>query len=219
MIDVLLADDQALVRGGLSALLSGEPDIRVVAEAATGTEAVALAHQHRPDVIVMDIRMPDGDGLWATAEITASPDLDQTRVLILTTFEVDEHTFEALRAGASGFLGKGGDVAGFPAAIRAVHAGEHLLSPTATAQLVGNFLSRPSHANTTTVPDLTSREREVVALVGQGLSNDEIAERLVISPATAKTHVTRAMTKTNSRDRAQLVVLAYESGLVVPPDR
>ncbi len=219
MIDVLLADDQTLVRGGLRALLSTEDDIRVVAEAATGTQAVARTHEHRPDVVVMDIRMPDGDGLWATAQITSAPELAHTKVLILTTFELDEHTFEALRVGASGFLGKGGDVAGFAAAIRAIHAGERLLSPTATAQLVEHFLSRPTVANASNLEHLTAREREVVSLVGQGLSNDEIAERLVISPLTAKTHVTRAMTKTHSRDRAQLVVLAYESGLVVPSDQ
>lgn len=217
MITILLADDQPLIRSGIRALVEAEGDQRVVGEARSGTEAVALARDLRPDVVVMDIRMPDGDGLWATREICADPGLERTRVLVLTTFELDEYVFAALRAGASGFLGKGGDASAIPAAIRTIHSGERLLSPTATTSLVQHYLQRP-----VVVPDaaalemLTDREREVVALVGQGLSNAEIAERLFISPLTAKTHVARALTKSGARDRAQLVVLAYSTGLVRP---
>lgn len=216
MIRIALADDQDLIRGALALLLDAEDDLVVVGEAGTGVEAVALAQRERPDVIVMDIRMPDGDGLWATEQITGDAELAGVRVLVLTTFEHDDNTFRALRAGAAGFLGKGGDVAAFCDAIRTVHRGERLLSPTATAALIERFLDAPTRGQAAALPELTVREREIVTLVGQGLSNDEIAARLVISPLTAKTHVTRAMTKTGCRDRAQLVVLAYESGLVVP---
>lgn len=217
MIDVVLADDQALIRTGLRALLNAEDDLTVVAEAATGREAVELARRWHPDVVIMDIRMPDGDGIWATQQICSDPKLSRTRVLVLTTFEHDEYTFAALRAGASGFLGKGGNPEDLANAVRTVCDGGRLLSPTATGQLVRQFLSQPTTAPTKSALDtLTSREREIVALVGQGLSNDEIATMLTISPLTAKTHVTRAMTKTHSRDRAQLVVLAYTSGLLAP---
>lgn len=214
MIRVILADDHTLIRQGLRSLLDAEPDIEVVAEAETGTDAIAAARKHVPDVVVMDIRMPGGDGLWATEQITADPTLEKVKVLVLTTFEHDDYTFRALKGGASGFLGKGSDIAGFPAAIRTINDGERLLSPAATAHLVTQFLTGTAQPEPSDIPELTAREQEVVALVGQGLSNDEIAAKLVISPLTAKTHVTRAMTKTGSRDRAQLVVLAYESGLV-----
>lgn len=215
MITVLLADDQPLIRSGIRALVDLEPDLRVVGEVGTGTEAVARARKLRPDVVVMDIRMPDGDGLWATGEICGDPDLADTRVLVLTTFELDEYVFSALRAGASGFLGKGGDATEIPDAIRTVQAGERLLSPAATKTLVEHYLRRPVVApGADALAELTEREREVVALVGEGLSNAEIAERLFISPLTAKTHVARALMKTGARDRAQLVVLAYTSGLL-----
>ena len=215
MIRVVLADDQALIRSGVRALLESAPDLAVVAEAGTGREAVAAAREHRPDVVVMDIRMPDGDGVWATQQLCADPDLADVKVLILTTFELDEYTFAALRAGASGFLGKGGQVEALIDGIRTVHDGGRLLSPAATAHLVGHFLAQPRvGADVGALGELTDREREIVALVGRGLSNDEIAAHLVISPLTAKTHVTRAMVKTGVRDRAQLVVLAYRSGLL-----
>lgn len=216
MIRVAIADDQALIRAGLRALLEIEPDIAVVGEAGTGRDAVALARREHPDVLIMDIRMPDGDGLWATEQITADAALTGIRVLVLTTFEQDDHTFRALRAGAAGFLGKGGDTSAIGEAVRTVHRGERLLSPAATAALIGRFLQAPDRGDAGALPELTAREREVVALVGEGMSNDEIAAHLVISPLTAKTHVTRSMTKLGCRDRAQLVVLAYESGLVVP---
>ncbi|CAG7844591.1 Response regulator protein VraR [Pseudoclavibacter triregionum] len=215
MISVLLADDQPLIRSGLRALLGGEDDLAVVGEAGTGREAVALCRALRPDVVVMDIRMPDGDGLWATRAICEDAELTATRVLVLTTFELDEYVFEALLAGASGFLGKGGDATGIAAAVRTIHAGERLLSPAATSSLVEHFLQRPVVTpGPAALQALTEREREVVAMVGEGLSNSEIAERLVISPLTAKTHVARALAKTGARDRAQLVVLAYTSGLL-----
>jgi DNA-binding NarL/FixJ family response regulator len=217
MTTVLIADDQALVRGGFRALLDAQADIDVVAEAADGDTAVALAREHRPDVVLMDVRMPGSDGLDATRRIVADPELSDTRVVILTTFDLDEYVFEALRAGASGFLLKDTEPVDLLAAVRAVARGDALLAPSVTRRLIEEFAGRlrePRPSGTLDV--LTEREREVVALVGGGLSNDEIAERLVVSPATAKTHVSRAMVKLAVRDRAQLVVLAYETGLVRP---
>ncbi len=215
-IRVLLADDQPLVRSGFAVFIDSAPDLEVVGQAATGREAVELARTAGPDVVVMDIRMPDLDGLEATRLITTDPDLAGVRVLVLTTFEVDEYVFRALRAGASGFLGKSAEIDDLLDAIRTVHRGDSLLSPAATRALVARFLAlpdtRPRRSDALAV--LTEREREVVALVAAGLSNDEIAARLVVSPHTAKTHVNRAMTKLGAHDRAQLVIHAYESGLV-----
>ncbi|MFI9642473.1 response regulator [Micromonospora sp. NPDC051925] len=216
-IRVLLADDQKLLRAGFRVLVESAADLTVVGEAATGREAVDLARETRPDVVLMDIRMPVLDGLAATREISGEADLAGVRVLILTTFEVDEYVFEALRAGASGFLGKGVEPAELLDAIRTVAAGEALLSPKATRGLIARFLSQPQpdpRADPVRLRVLTDREREVVALVAGGLSNEQIAAHLVVSPLTAKTHVNRAMTKLGARDRAQLVVLAYQSGLV-----
>jgi DNA-binding NarL/FixJ family response regulator len=216
MIDVLIADDQALVRGGFRALVDSEPDMRVVAEAATGDDAVALALEHLPDVVLMDIRMPGMDGLEATRRILSDRDLHGTRVIVLTTFELDEYVFDALRYGASGFLLKDTKPAELLQAVRLVADGAALLSPSVTRRLVREFVTnsrRPVRPHPY-LHTLTDREREVVALVGEGLSNDEIADRLVISPATARTHVSRAMIKLSARDRAQLVVFAYQSGLV-----
>ena len=219
MISVLLADDQALVRAGFRALLDAEPDIDVVAEAADGLEAVRQAGRTRPDVVLMDIRMPGVDGLEATRRIAADPALDGTRVVILTTFELDEYVFEALRTGASGFLVKDTEPVELLRAVRAVAAGDALLSPSVTRRVIGEFAGRgrvrPAAPPAVTDP-LTDREREVLVLVAEGLSNDEIAVRLVISPATAKTHVSRTMIKLGARDRAQLVVYAYEAGLIRP---
>ncbi|HEY4315366.1 MAG TPA: response regulator transcription factor [Actinomycetes bacterium] len=217
MTTVLIADDQALVRGGFRALLDAQVDVEVVAEAADGDTAVALAREHRPDVVLMDVRMPGSDGLDATRRIVADPELADVRVVILTTFDLDEYVFEALRAGASGFLLKDTEPVDLLAAVRAVARGDALLAPSVTRRLIEEFAGRlrePRPSGTLDV--LTEREREVVALVGGGLSNDEIAQRLVVSPATAKTHVSRAMVKLAVRDRAQLVVLAYETGLVRP---
>ncbi|HEX8627509.1 MAG TPA: response regulator transcription factor [Catenuloplanes sp.] len=218
MIRVLLADDQALVRAGFRALLNAEPDIEVVAEAGDGLEAVRLAGQTRPDVVLMDIRMPGVDGLEATRRIAADPALAGTRVVILTTFELDEYLFEALRVGASGFLVKDTEPVELLRGVRAVAAGDGLLSPGVTRRLIERFAAGAGPTSTAPreLPALTEREREVLALVGEGLSNDEIARRLVISPATAKTHVSRTMVKLGARDRAQLVVFAYEGGLVRP---
>jgi DNA-binding NarL/FixJ family response regulator len=223
VITVELADDQALVRAGFHALLDAEPDISVIAEAADGETAVALARRHRPQVVLMDIRMPRVDGLQATAEITSDPDLDQTRVVVLTTFELDEYVFGALRAGASGFLLKDIEPGDLVAAVRVVAAGEALLAPRLTRRLIEAFVAgsavgaeSPVGPNSQELEKLTPREREVLALVGRGKSNAEIAERLVLSPLTAKTHVARLFSKLGARDRAQLVVAAYESGLVVP---
>jgi DNA-binding NarL/FixJ family response regulator len=216
-IRVLLADDQKLIRAGFRALVDSAPDLTVVGEAATGREAVELTRRTRADVVLMDIRMPELDGLAATEEITADPELAGARVLILTTFEVDEHVFRALRAGASGFLGKGVEPAELLDAIRTVAAGEALLSPKATRGLIARFLAQPEadpRADAQRLRSLTEREREVLTLVAAGLSNEQIAQRLVVSPLTAKTHVNRAMTKLGARDRAQLVVIAYQSGLV-----
>ncbi|MCL6671510.1 response regulator [Streptomyces panaciradicis] len=216
-IRVLLADDQALLRGTFRLLIDAQPDMEVVAEAADGAEAVRLARSERADIVVMDIRMPGVDGIEATRLIGRDEDLAGVKVLVLTTFEEDEFVIEALRAGASGFLGKGVEPAQLLDAVRLVTAGEALLSPTATKGLIARVLDQPS-AGDLVDPDrlaaLTPREREVLTLVGQGLSNDEIAERLFVTPVTAKTHANRAMAKLGARDRAQLVVIAYESGLV-----
>jgi DNA-binding NarL/FixJ family response regulator len=218
VIDVLLADDQALVRAGFRVLLETEDDIRVVAEAANGRDAVALARSCGPTVVLMDIRMPVLDGLAATREIVASPDLSDLKVLILTTFETDEHVFEALRAGASGFLVKDTEPAELIQAVRVIARGDALLSPGITRRLIAEFAAQPARRRQSPaeLEELTAREREVMALVAKGLNNEEIAERLVVSPATAKTHVGRAMMKLHAHDRAQLVVLAYETGLVLP---
>ncbi|MFD7732557.1 response regulator [Kitasatospora phosalacinea] len=218
-VRVLLADDQALLRGTFRLLIDSAPDLEVVGEAGTGREAVALARELRADLVLMDIRMPDLDGLAATALITADEDLAGVKVLVLTTFESDEYVAEALRAGASGFLGKGIDPEELLDAIRVVAAGDALLSPAATKALIGRFLAQPDPGRRAALPRLdvlTAREQEVVALVAAGLSNDDIAERLFVTPLTAKTHVNRAMTKLGARDRAQLVVIAYETGLVRP---
>jgi DNA-binding NarL/FixJ family response regulator len=218
VITVELVDDQSLVRAGFHALLDAEDDIEVVAQAADGENAVALAREHRPQVVLMDIRMPKVDGLQATAQITGDPDLRDTRVVVLTTFELDEYVFGALRAGASGFLLKDVEPADLVAAVRIVAAGEALLAPRLTRRLIEAFVAGPRLATQDTegLERLTPREREVLALVGRGCSNAEIAEQLVVSPLTAKTHVARLFAKLGARDRAQLVVIAYESGLVVP---
>ncbi|OXM74309.1 MULTISPECIES: response regulator [Amycolatopsis] len=218
MIRVMLADDQALVRAGFRVLLETEDGFEVCGEAADGAQALALAREHRPDVVVMDIRMPGVDGLTATREITGDPDLAAVKVLVLTTFDVDEYVFQALRAGASGFLLKDTDPVELLRALRVVASGEALLAPTVTRRLISEFVGRPENRriDTAAVRQVTDREREVLALVAGGLSNDEIAAQLVISPATARTHVSRILTKLGARDRAQLVVLAYESGLVTP---
>jgi DNA-binding NarL/FixJ family response regulator len=217
VIEVLLADDQALVRGGFRALLDAEDDIAVVGEAGNGHEAISLTRQKKPDVVLMDIRMPELDGLAATRQVAADRSLAGVRIVILTTFELDEYVFEALRSGASGFLVKDTEPVDLLAAVRLVASGEALLSPSVTRRVIEEFASRakePPPAGP--LAELTEREREVMALVAGGLSNEEIAERLVVSPATAKTHVSRAMVKLAARDRAQLVVLAYEHGLVRP---
>jgi DNA-binding NarL/FixJ family response regulator len=217
VIRVLLADDQALVRAGFAALLDAQDDVTVVGEATDGSEAVRLARELTPDVVLMDIRMPGVDGLEATRTIAGDPRLAGVRVVVLTTFELDEYVFEALRRGAAGFLVKHTEPVELVRAVRVVAAGEALLSPSITRRLIDEFADRakvPPPATSLAV--LTERERELVGLVGEGLSNDEIARRLVLSPATVKTHVNRAMTKLGARDRAQLVVIAYESGLVRP---
>jgi DNA-binding NarL/FixJ family response regulator len=218
MIRVLLADDQALVRGGFRMLLDSADDIEVVGEASDGAQAIRLARDTHPHVVLMDIRMPGMDGLEATRRIAADADLASVRVLIVTTFEADEYVYQALRAGASGFLVKDTEPADLIAAVRVIARGDALLSPGVTRRLIADIASRPSAptANPAGLADLTAREREVLTLVGGGLSNDEIAARLFLSPLTAKTHVSRTMSKIGARDRAQLVVLAYESGLVVP---
>lgn len=216
MTSVAVVDDQDLVRIGLRTLVENEDDLTFAGEAADGLAAVALAESAKPDVMLMDIRMPGVDGLVATQRITANPDLASTKVIVLTTFELDEYVFDALRFGASGFLLKDTKPAELLRAIRLVAEGGALLSPSITRKLVAEFVSQ-SRRSTKPHPllnTLTEREREVLALVGEGLSNDEIAERLVVSPATARTHVSRAMIKMSARDRAQLVVFAYQSGLV-----
>lgn len=219
-IRVLLADDQALLRATFRILIDSDPAMTVVAEAADGQQAVALTLEHRPDIVLMDIRMPGTDGLAATADICARTELSSTRVLILTIFENDENVAMALRSGASGFLGK--DVGAYVllAGIRTVAAGDSLLSPTATRALITRFLATPADHVPLTTPQrltlLTEREREIMALAALGKSNHEIADQLVLSPLTVRSHVSRAMTKLHARDRAQLVVIAYQSGLVRP---
>lgn len=218
-IRVLLADDQALLRGTFRLLLDSAPDIEVVGEASTGEEAVAGARSAFADVVLMDIRMPDMDGIEATRRITADDALAGVKILILTTFETDELVVAALRAGASGYLGKGVDPETLLQAIRTIAGGESLLSATATTALIGRILAQPEQPRVAPMPgltELTAREREITTLVGTGMSNQQIAEYLFISPATAKTHINRAMMKTGARDRAQLVVFAYENGLVSP---
>jgi DNA-binding NarL/FixJ family response regulator len=218
MIRVVVADDQGLVRMGLRVLLDAEDDVELVAEAADGRAAVAAVREHRPDVVLMDVRMPELDGLSALREIAADPALAGTRVVVLTTFELDEYVFEALRAGASGFLVKDSDPADLLRAVRVVADGGSLLSPTVTRRVIEQFgTGAPGRA--TPHPELgrlTERERELVSWVATGLSNDEIARRLFLSPATVRTHVSRAMVKLHARDRAQLVVFAYQSGLTPP---
>ncbi|MEU6355782.1 response regulator transcription factor [Streptomyces sp. NPDC047072] len=219
-IRVLLADDQALLRATFRILVDSCEDMEVVAEATDGAEAVDLTRIHRPDVVLMDIRMPGTDGLTATSVICADAELRETRVLILTTFEIDEYVAQALRAGASGFLGKDVTAEALLAGIRTVAAGDSLLSPGATRTVITRFLAAPGLgtrlASADSLTGLTTREREVMAWVAEGHSNEEIAEKLYVSPLTVRTHVHRAMTKLGARDRAQLVVMAYQSGLVQP---
>lgn len=216
MIRVVIADDQPLIRRAVAQLLRGEPDIDVVGEAENGAEARDLAGELRPDVIVMDIRMPVLDGIDATAAICADPALADTRVLVLTTFEDDEYVVAALRAGASGFIGKSAEPEEIGRAVRAVHAGDALLSPVATRALIGRYLhAAPARAAIVDPSNLTAREQEILLLVARGLSNDEIAAELFISAHTAKTHLKRIMAKLGAHDRAQCVIYAYESGLVV----
>ena len=215
MIRVVIADDQQLIRAGFRSLLESEPDLEVVADAATGAEAVEQVTRLRPDVVLMDIRMPGGDGLWATEQIAGNPDLAGTHIVIVTTFELDEYVVQAIRAGASGFLVKDTEPTELIRAVRVAAAGDALLSPGVTRRLLTRLetgLRRPSDPAALAV--LTDREREVLALVGRGLTNTEIGVRLFLSPLTAKTHVSRIMSKLAARDRVQLVILAYESGLV-----
>jgi len=218
-VRVVVADDQPLLRTGFKALLASAPDLEVVGEAGDGREAVRLARATQADIVLMDIRMPVLDGIAATRLITEDDDLAGVRVLILTTFEIDEYVFEALRSGASGFLGKSAEPDELLNAIRVVHRGDALLSPAATRSLIARYLARPD--GPVPAPErlqaLTDREREVLALVAQGLSNEDIAGHLTVSPHTVKTHVNRAMAKLGAHDRAQLVVIAYESGLLSPP--
>jgi DNA-binding NarL/FixJ family response regulator len=238
VIRVLLADDQALIRAGFRVLVEAAGDIKVVGEAVNGEQAVALARAERPDVILMDIRMPEVDGLEATRRIAADGDLAGVKVVILTTFETDEYVYQALRAGAGGFLVKDAEPEELIHAVRVVARGDALLSPSVTRRLIATFASRSPAAGLAVGPGaaggvgqrsgpnrprpgrdlsrITEREREVLALVAEGLSNEEIATRLYLSPLTTKTHVSHIMTKLNARDRAQLVVIAYETGLVVP---
>jgi DNA-binding NarL/FixJ family response regulator len=218
VIRVLLADDQALIRAGFRMLLDGADGVQVIGEATDGQQAVELARRERADVVLMDIRMPNVDGLEATRRIAADEDLAGVKVIILTTFESDEYVYQAIRAGASGFLVKDTEPAELVQAIRVVAHGDALLSPSVTRRLITDIARRPASPLPAgrVLEQLTVREREVLALVAGGLSNDEIAGRLYLSPLTAKTHVSRIMTKLDARDRAQLVVIAYESGLVTP---
>ena len=217
MIRVLLVDDQALIRSGFRALLDAEDDIEVVAEAANGADGLAMAQRHRPDIALMDIQMPVVDGIEATRRIVADPDLAGVHIVILTNYGLDEYVFEALRAGAAGFLVKDIEPEDFLHAVRVAARGDALLAPSITRKLIDRYVTRRPSANTdAAMAELTTREREAVTLVAQGLSNHEIAASMVISPVTAKTHINRAMIKLRARDRAQLVVLAYESGLVTP---
>ncbi len=215
MIKLLVADDQALVRMGVRVLVEDEDDITLVAEATNGVDAVALAREHRPDVMLMDIRMPGCDGIEALRAIVADPRLSATRVVMLTTFELDEYVFDSLAAGASGFLLKGGETAELLHAVRVVAAGESLLSPSITRRVIGEFATGPRRRGKPhpQIRTLTEREAEIAGLVAEGLSNDEIADQLFLSPATVRTHVSRAMIKLRARDRAQLVVFAVQSGL------
>ena len=219
MISVVLADDQALIRTAVGELVSHEPGFLVAGEATNGREAIEQVRALRPDIVLMDVRMPVMDGIEATREICADPELAATRIIILTTFEEDEYVLQALRAGASGFIGKGTEAADLMTAIRVVHEGEALLSPRATKALIDRYVT-PVERPQLVIPDelqrLTDREREILMLVGRGLSNTAMAELLVISPQTAKTHVNRMMSKLGAHDRAQLVITAYESGLLVP---
>ena len=222
MIRVLLADDQALIRAGFHVLIDAADDLEVVGEATDGAQAVDLARRERADVVLMDIRMPGVDGLEATRRLSADDDLAGVKVIILTTFESDEYVYQAIRAGASGFLVKDTEPAALLQAVRVVARGDALLSPSVTRRLITDLATRPERPPSSdlgTLTLLTDREREVLTLVAEGLSNDEIAARLFLSPLTAKTHVSRIMTKLNARDRAQLVVLAYETGLVTPGGR
>ena len=213
-IRIVVAEDQPIVRGGFCALIGAQPDMEVVGQATTGREAVDRAKATRPDIVLMDIRMPDVDGLEATRQINAAPELAETRVLVLTTFELDEYVFGALRAGASGFLLKGGEPVDLLQAIRTVAGGDALLAPSVTRRLIDAFAARPEPARAPDgLDELTAREREVLGLVATGLSNQEIADRLQLSPLTAKTHVSRILTKLGARDRVQLVVLAHQAGL------
>jgi DNA-binding NarL/FixJ family response regulator len=218
MTRVVVADDQTLVRAGFRLLVDSAPDLEVVGEAADGAEAVELVRRQRPDVVLMDIRMPVMDGLEATRRIGALDETAAARILILTTFDLDEYVYEALRAGASGFVLKDIPPADLLAAIRIVAAGDALLAPSVTRRLIAEFAHRPGRTQLApaALGVLTDREREVLALVARGLSNGEIADHLVVSPATSKTHVSRLLTKLGARDRAQLVALAYETGLVIP---
>ncbi|MEU6319178.1 response regulator transcription factor [Streptomyces sp. NPDC047009] len=217
MIRVLLVDDQPLIRSGFRALLDLEDDIEVVAEAADGKEGLALVKEHLPDIVLIDIQMPVVDGIEATRLIAADPALAQVHVVILTNYGMDEYIFNALRAGAAGFLVKDILPEDLLHAVRVAARGDALLAPSITRKLINRYVAQPLNTTAGTgLEELTNREREAVALVAQGLSNDEIADHMVISPMTAKTHINRAMAKVHARDRAQLVVLAYESGLVAP---
>jgi len=217
MIRVVIADDQQLIRAGFRSLLEAEPDIEIVGEAGTGAEAVSVVTRTRPDVVLMDIRMPDGDGLWATEQLVAKNELAETHIVIVTTFELDEYVGRAIRAGASGFLVKDTEPAEFIRAVRVVAAGDALLSPGVTRRLLERISSQLHEApDASVLSAITDREREVLALVGRGMTNDEIGRELFLSPLTAKTHVSRIMSKLAARDRVQLVVVAYETGLVRP---
>ncbi len=217
MIRVLLVDDQPLIRSGFRALLDTEDDIEVVAEAADGREGVALARQHLPDIALVDVQMPVADGIEATRRIAADPALAGVHVVILTNYGLDEYVYQALRAGAAGFLVKDIEPEDFLHAIRVAARGDALLAPSITRKLIDRYVTQPPRRDAAAaLTGLTNREREAVTLVAQGLANDEVAARMVISPVTAKTHINRAMTKLHARDRAQLVVIAYESGLATP---